>query len=484
MECYDIRNSVKSLCICRIHEGLTEGLSHFSGPSRTALIYFENPEDPVRIYDPQGLLRGHEPKLRDLYRRSGNDWGREATAVLETSYFGMVHPIHNLQLAGLISFGGRTRSVFHQMWFTEHHPDCCDVGPTERWMEHAICLLSYDLANDDALYTATSRYVLREYATHAVRDYIRDELNRLVGWDVKMEIYPILDAIIAISKTPEEGAWPRGRLVFIESDTAEKMDYLVRFPKSERPRLTNFKHVRKMLLAVEYSGRELISDGTSLIGVTADETPRHAVKAEFRGNHGFLFMGTKPVCSFSDGRFHSTNRKPNLVQLEELLLESSLDPSDSFDLFRILSSIVGKAAERKHGCTLVVDFSNPLVAIPGQKLEHPIDIRLPHLRELAESLSKVDGAVHIDATGMQVHAFACLLDGQSISGEDRSRGARYNSALRFTSAHKNLIVVVVSSDRPVSVMYDGVAVTAQCEWCAVPNTTEIPPTLEEWLDEA
>lgn len=75
--------------------------------------------------------------------------------------------------------------------------------------------------------------------------------------------------------------------------------------------------------------------------------------------------------------------------------------------------------------------------------------------ELAKNLSKVDGAIHIKQDH-QLYSFACLLDGLSIEQEDRSRGARYNSSLRFTTVHKDTVVIVVSSDRnPVSVIYQG-----------------------------
>ena len=60
------KDSVKNLCLFHILDGLTDGLTHFSGSSRAALIYAERPEDPIRVYDPQDLLHGHEPRLKEL----------------------------------------------------------------------------------------------------------------------------------------------------------------------------------------------------------------------------------------------------------------------------------------------------------------------------------------------------------------------------------------------------------------------------------
>ena len=84
---------------------------------------------------------------------------------------------------------------------------------------------------------------------------------------------------------------------------------------------------------------------------------------------------------------------------------------------------------------------------------------------------------------MYLHGFACLLDGRSVEGEDRARGARFNSALRFTAEHENLLVIVVSEDRPVSIIKDGVEITAKSYWDPMSSCTILPPTLEQWIEE-
>ena len=92
----------------------------------------------------------------------------------------------------------------------------------------------------------------------------------------------------------------------------------------------------------------------------------------------------------------------------------------------------------------------------------------------------MDGALHI-GSDLHLHNFACLLDGRTIEGEDRSRGARYNSALRFTAEHQNIFVVVVSVDRPVSIIQEGIEISGQCRWDPVSCIIPIPPTLDEWI---
>jgi hypothetical protein len=466
-------------CLSDTLDGLRDGLSHFAGPSRVAILFSIEPESPLCICDPQNLLRGHELKFKKLYL-DNIDWRQRIAADLQKDCFGYMLPEKNLELAGLISFGGCSHSVFYQIWFTEHHPDMCTIGPTERWLEHAAWRFSHDIANERELYTGISGSFLREYATHAVRDYIVDRMNALLGWDSQLRIFPILDAVLGISRTPEEKVWPWGKLAFVERPALEEIEFLVRFPEGENPFLDNFKHVRKLLLAVEDSERVLVSDGTGIVGIASGRLPNFYVCADFHGSHGFLHLNDELICSFSDGSFKSTTRRAKLVQVEEALLESDLDPSEGNSLFRLVASLVHHAQHERFGCTLVIDLNEAPQSLSGQKLARPLDLKQPRYLELAKALSKVDGALHI-GRDLHLHGFACLLDGRSVAGEDRARGARYNSALRFTGERPGLMVVVVSADRPVSVIQDGVELSAQCQWKPLTGCLFTPLTLAEWV---
>ena len=470
-------NSINSLCIYHLVDGLRDGLSHFSHLSRAAVLYAIDPGDPIRVYDPQDLLKGHGTKLLDLYTKS-NAWRFVCQSEAEGNYFQPVdYP--DYQLTGLINCGGQSPSVFHQMWFTEQHPDMCSTGPTRCWLEYAGTLLSMEFSGSNAQRLYNAGRVLQQFATHAVRDYIVDERNVMVGMDSQLRIYPILDSILAISKTREEGALPKGALAFVEPSKIKGLNYLAKFPEMERPFLENKKHVRKLLQSVEVSGRKLISDGVNIVGIAIGQLPKGSVLADFKATYGFLYLDGNPICSFSDGNFYSTNRKCNLVQLEECLFETDLDMETSQRLFKIASNIVNHAADNQHGCTLVIDLNKTPLNMAGQDLECPLDLRQPHLLDLACSLSKVDGALHMDRN-LTLRGFACLMDGRSVAGENRAKGARFNSALRFTAEHKDIVTVVVSSDRLVSVIQHGIELTAACSWKRILSCVTEPPLLEDW----
>jgi DNA integrity scanning protein DisA with diadenylate cyclase activity len=163
-------------------------------------------------------------------------------------------------------------------------------------------------------------------------------------------------------------------------------------------------------------------------------------------------------------------------------LETDLEKVQSYTLFNTITAIVHNAQEQKWGCTLVVDLNDEPIEIAGQKLSSSLSLTVPKVLDLAKSLAKMDGALHI-SKDLRLHRFGCLLDGHCVSGEDSSRGARYNSALRFTAENDRLIVIVVSADRPVSVVQSGVELSAVCEWQPVSQTLT-PPTLTEWIERA
>jgi hypothetical protein len=236
-----------------------------------------------------------------------------------------------------------------------------------------------------------------------------------------------------------------------------------------------------LLQTVTHSQRKLISDGQTILGISDGTLPDFCIIADFQGRTGFLRINQDGVCSFADGTFSSSTHQAKLFEVEEALIDYKLDATIGTQLFQIISTLVHNAQNQKHGCTLVLDLSPKPVHISGQPLYRPMDLREPDLLELACALSKVDGALHI-GYDCRLYGFACLLDGHTIHGEDRARGARYNSALRFSTEHSDTLIVVVSSDRPVSVIQYGMEVKNQSNWRAAKFAAHEPMKFQDWLN--
>lgn len=462
------------LCMTNLLNGVVEGLSKYSHSSKVALIFVPGEDDPISVFDPQNILRGHESKLREIFYDDHDKWRQGIREKILNQSPGYLVPENDLALAGLISYGGCANDFFYQMWFTDHHPDMCSIHPTERWLEQASCLLVHDY-NSKTTAINSSDYVLKNYSLQAIADYIVDEREENLGFDSKILIPPILNDILNISKTREEGAWARGTLIFTDPQRLKEISFITKIQKHERPVISNVKHIRKLLVAVENSDRKLISDGCTIIGITDSDIPSYAIAAEFRGDHGFLMLGDEKISSFFDGSFNSTTREAKMVELEELLLDSDLDTEKSTLLFQLISHLVHSAGRGRHGCTLVIDLNDEPVHLSGHVLGPSLSLLEPKNIKLACSLLKIDGAIHI-TSDLCVHGFGCLLDGKTIKWENMARGARYNSALRFSADHSRVIVVVVSADRPVSIIYNGIEINAFSHW--KPVYQYIPKSLD------
>ena len=159
-------------CVSDILNGLAGGFTRFSGPSRAAALVAPTPESPLYVCDPLRLLRGHEPIFRQLFL-DNEDWRHRNLDVLRGRKFINVLPLPDPDLSGLLASGASSGPVFFQYWFTEEHPNLCSTGPSKCWLEHAIWRLTNDLASGDGNFTGISGDFLKEYATHAVRDYIK-----------------------------------------------------------------------------------------------------------------------------------------------------------------------------------------------------------------------------------------------------------------------------------------------------------------------
>jgi hypothetical protein len=477
-----ILNTAKQISARNVLEGLTQGLSRFSGPSRAALIMAETPDSPLLVHDPRRLLRGHEPKLATVYAGTG-EWREKAPDTAAMKPFGQAFWAPKLHLTGLICAGGYSQPLFYQMWFTELHPNMCSTGPTECWLEHAAWLLAHDFASEGAFFTSASKHALEAFEQHAVRNHLFAEMSKAQGRPPRIPLYPVLEAVLDISTTREEGQPPSGRMIFVEPSDADEVPWLVRFPEPERPHLRNAKHVRKLLLAVEDSPRRLVSDGERVLGVSGPANGlSNRLTADFQDRFGFLRLGGKPVCSFLDGVYQSTTRRPNLVLLEESLLEIQTGADQGHNLYHIVSTIVDEARREGFGCTLMLDPAASLPPLAGQHVDPPLSLKDPLNLDLAKSLAKLDGALHLTGAGY-LSAFACLLDGKAVESEDRSRGARFNSALRFTAMHRGIIVVVVSADAPVFIFQGGLQLNARCDLEQEGDLDFDPPCLDDWLEE-
>jgi len=111
------------------------------------------------------------------------------------------------------------------------------------------------------------------------------------------------------------------------------------------------------------------------------------------------------------------------------------------------------AAEAEHGTMLVV---SAMAAEEAERLgSQALAIEPAALTpEVVHQVTSIDGAVLVDPTGV-CHAIGVILDGTATGEGDRSRGARYNSAVRYLgSTSAPTLIVLVSEDGMINLLPD------------------------------
>lgn len=115
-----------------------------------------------------------------------------------------------------------------------------------------------------------------------------------------------------------------------------------------------------------------------------------------------------------------------------------------------LTKIVKEAIQQKHGTTIVIaenaDDEAKRLAFSSFKIT-PFDCA-----NMVKHITSIDGAVLIDTNGV-CYAIGVILDGTTSKTEDISNGARHNSARRYKNINNHSVIVIVSEDGYVTVLY-------------------------------
>ena len=116
-----------------------------------------------------------------------------------------------------------------------------------------------------------------------------------------------------------------------------------------------------------------------------------------------------------------------------------------------LWDVVLEASRQKHG-TLLVITTEALAEADRLKLQCTLIEPVPLTPLITRLVTSIDGAVLLDPEGY-CYSIGVILDGRASGRGDGTRGARYNSALRYVeSSDHPCIAIVVSEDGMVDVI--------------------------------
>lgn len=273
------------------------------------------------------------------------------------------------------------------------------------------------------------------------------------GRDVS-DAHALLDRLNVISATHYERRVGRGRVVIARPDhpaVRSKLRLATPIPLGE-PEWT-----RKIL--------EMASDGVALLSDSSHVLGLGVVSEEYDPAAGDLF-----VIEFVDHyRWELRHADAVLMRVEygipglphpplgRAALAAVLArvlPDTPADVAKRLWRIVETATSQKHGTMIVISAHAEEEAVRLHSQGTPVEPAVLG-DEMIRRVTSIDGAVLLDAEG-RCHAVGVILDGRATSRGRPSRGARYNSALRYVNdAAGPTIAVVISEDGRVDVLPEG-----------------------------
>ncbi|GAB2728546.1 diadenylate cyclase [Nocardioides pakistanensis] len=254
----------------------------------------------------------------------------------------------------------------------------------------------------------------------------------------------LFDSFEALSSTAYEGRAGSGTVI-LAADGHPHVDVAIRLraPISVRERL----QFRKLLeLTDDQLG--LLIDGTTIYGLGA-------ISEQYDGSTEDLFrfsiveQGVWIMSHHGDALLRVANGHPQLPRPRmspSLFVDSmrrvfaAVDDSDIRAIWRLAQTAVSQGK----GTMLVITTA---AAQEAQRLA-PQAIAIdpqPIGSRMLRALTKIDGAVLLTPDGT-CHAVGVILDGVATGVGDPGRGARYNSAVRYTAASSAPCLIVIVSD--------------------------------------
>jgi len=260
----------------------------------------------------------------------------------------------------------------------------------------------------------------------------------------------LFDSFEALASTAYEGRAGAGSVI-LASDGHPHVDVAVRLrvPISVRERL----QFRKLL---EISGPDLslLVDGTTIYGL-GGVSPEYDGSTEDVFRFSIIEQGIWMMSHHGSPLLRVANGHPQLPRprMSPSLFVDSMRrvfASVSDDNIRSIWRLAQTAVGQSKGTMLVVTTAAAQEAkrlAPQALAIEPQTIDSALLR----SLTKIDGAVLLTPDGT-CHAVGVILDGIATGVGDPGRGARYNSAVRYTAASSApCLIVIVSEDGMIDV---------------------------------
>lgn len=215
----------------------------------------------------------------------------------------------------------------------------------------------------------------------------------------------------------------------------------------------NERLVRKLLEICD-SNVALLSDSEFIYGIGKiiepfQESLEEIFVINFLGIYSWEFLyNNKKIMKVNYDNVFLPQQKVTYTTFKKRILEIYRDAPDNkiYKLYQIML----RALEQEHGTMLVISKN---ARSESKRLESQCFMVKPQVIDpsIVKEITSIDGAVLVDLECV-CHGIGVILDGMATKNGDTSRGARYNSAIRYVETIKNekdysdCLAIVISED--------------------------------------
>ncbi|MGL5753851.1 MAG: tetratricopeptide repeat protein, partial [Paraclostridium sp.] len=275
-----------------------------------------------------------------------------------------------------------------------------------------------------------------------------------------------IDYLNSISRTPYESSYSKGKLAifkknsevikyFSEENTKGlKNESIIKFKRYEY--LQNEKAARKL---IEMSNDDylVISDGVKIYGMISKDVEEDKIIVKFNGNYSYeIQTEDRKIIRLEYGYPH----KSKDIDEQELRIRIKRVFGDEIQTEDIehLVEIINHIKLQSKGSMLVISnqSDNEVERLKYQStLIEPKALYLDS--KIVENISRIDGSIFVDVKG-NCKAIGVILDGIACEIGNRSRGARYNSAIKYINEQieknnkHNCMAIVISEDKMIDII--------------------------------
>lgn len=268
-------------------------------------------------------------------------------------------------------------------------------------------------------------------------------------------LHGLYDACNEIASMRYEGAVGLGQMIIAPR---EHKNVKVTLQLKDPIRVRDYRKVRKFL-EISNSDAALISDSAFIYGL-GELRGKYNPKEESIFVIGFTSHFKWELMHDNNPLMEVEYREPGLpiekINREKFYMDfPRLFKSISKDQIDDLWDIALEATKQLHGTMLVISDDAENESIRLGKQSFPLK-PLKLTDKVIQQITAIDGAVLLDRDS-NCHAIGVILDGLATEKGDASRGARYNSAVRYYEQfgqNKSLVIVIISEDGMINLIPD------------------------------